>query len=345
MTEAEFQRYWVEVHAVRYASKIPQALRYLVNTRIALPGESGDPLWCGVGEFWFESEKERIESLRSKEYLQGAVPDEPNWSASWRGLTLNTTDHTIRGGPEETRDNGMAKLLVLSTRREGLPLDRFCSYCLDTHAVKVLELPGLRRYRQGHVQDGAYAVAEAALDCVEQLWFDSVDAALAAQNSVQQDMVRADYRLFAEGRYVHTMLLREHWIIGPQPRAYDDQRNRIRINREESVSQESFLEFLSAAHASDAVLARYNHRNLGEVLFRAKNEGFDFTADEAADVIGKLEANVILTKDRDPIDGSSRLWRQMFGRRYLEYLVTRVVDRHTDEELRSLIAPRGQEVG
>jgi hypothetical protein len=88
----------------------------------------------------------------------------------------------------------------------------------------VLELPGLRRYRQGHVRDSAYAIAEPALDCVEQLWFGSVDAALAAQNSVQQDLVRADYRLFAEGRYLHTMLVREHWIIGPQPRQYNDQR-------------------------------------------------------------------------------------------------------------------------
>jgi hypothetical protein len=111
------------------------------------------------------------------------------------------------------------------------------------------------------------------------------------------------------------------------------------------VSQENFLEFLFTAHASVAVLACYNQRNLDEVIFHAKNEGFDFTGDEVADVVGKLEANVILTKDRDPYDGSSRLWRQMWGRHYFEYLITRVVDRHTDEELRSLIEPRGQEVG
>lgn len=223
MTEAEFQRYWVEVHAVQYASKIPQARRYLVATRVALPDENGDPLWCGVAEFWLENEKEQIESLQSKEYLQGARLDEPNWAAFWRTVVLDTTAHTIRPGPEETRDSGMVKLLVLSKRREGLPLGRFRSYCLDTHAAKVTELPGLRRYIQGHVRDGAYAVGEAVLDCVEQLWFDSVDAALAAQGSVQQDIVRADYRIFAEERYIHTMLVQEHWIIGPQPRSYDGQ--------------------------------------------------------------------------------------------------------------------------
>jgi uncharacterized protein (TIGR02118 family) len=223
MTEAEFQRYWVEVHAVRYASKIPQIRRYLVDTRVALPGEDADPLWCGVAEIWLENEKEQIESLQSKEFLEGARRDEPNWAAFWRTVELDTTAHTIRNGPEETREGGMAKLLVLSKRREGLPLERFRSYCLDTHAAKVLELPGLRRYRQGHVRDGAYAVGEAVLDCVEQLWFDNVDAVLAARRSVQQDIVCADYRLFAEDRYTHTMLVQEHWIIGPQFRSYDGQ--------------------------------------------------------------------------------------------------------------------------
>lgn len=224
MTEVEFQRYWVEVHAVRYASKIPQIRRYLVDTRIALPDEKGDPLWCGVAEIWLENEKEQLESLQSKEFLQGARRDEPNWAAFWRTVELDTTSHPIRDGPEEMRDSGMAKLLVLAKRREGLPLERFRSYCLGTHAAKVLELPGLRRYTQGHVRDGAYVVGEAVLDCVEQLWFDSVDAALAARRSVQQDIVRADYRLFAEERYIHTMLVQEHWIIGPQPRSYDGQR-------------------------------------------------------------------------------------------------------------------------
>ncbi|MDQ3765511.1 MAG: EthD family reductase [Actinomycetota bacterium] len=199
---------------MQYASKIPQFRRYLVATRVALSGEKGDPLWCGVGEIWLENEKEQIESLQSREFL-AASRDEPNWAASWRRVQLDTTAHPILSGPKETRDSSMVKLLVLSKRREGLPLDRFRSYCLDTHAAKVLELPGLRRYIQGHVRDGAYAVGEAMLDCVEQLWFDSVDAALAAQSSVQQEIVRADYRLFTEERYIHTMLVQEHWIIGP----------------------------------------------------------------------------------------------------------------------------------
>ncbi|HEY4025261.1 MAG TPA: EthD family reductase [Candidatus Dormibacteraeota bacterium] len=216
MTEAEFQRYWVEVHAVRYASKIPQIRKYLVDTRIALPGETADPLWCGVAEIWLENEQEQLESLQSKEFLQGARLDEPNWAAFWRTVALDTTAHVVLDGPSEAAEG--VKLLVLSKRREGLPLPRFRTHALGDHAARVMELPGLRRYQQGHVRDAAYAVGEAVLDCVEQLWFDSVDALLAALGSVQQDLVSADYRLFAEERYIHSLVVREHWIVGPEPR-------------------------------------------------------------------------------------------------------------------------------
>jgi hypothetical protein len=107
------------------------------------------------------------------------------------------------------------------------------------------------------------------------------------------------------------------------------------------MSQESFVKFLSAARRSVAMKTRYDGRNLSELLFHARNEGYAFTAEEVAAVVGALEANVILVKDGDPFDGSSRLWQQMWGRHHLEYLVDHVVARHTDAELTSLIAKAG----
>ena len=110
------------------------------------------------------------------------------------------------------------------------------------------------------------------------------------------------------------------------------------------MSQESFMQFLTAARDNAAMLTRYNQRNLSQLLFHAKNDGYDFTAEDIAAVAGKLEASVILNKDRDPFDGSSRLWRHMWGKCHLEYLVKHVVERHTNEELQSFFAKRGQEV-
>jgi hypothetical protein len=110
------------------------------------------------------------------------------------------------------------------------------------------------------------------------------------------------------------------------------------------MSQDSFLEFLISARRNATMLSRYNLRNFSELLFQAKNDGFDFTADEVAEVIGKLEANVILNKDRDPYDGTSRLWHRMWGRRHFEYLINDVVNRHTDQELRSMTQDGDQEI-
>jgi predicted ribosomally synthesized peptide with nif11-like leader len=107
------------------------------------------------------------------------------------------------------------------------------------------------------------------------------------------------------------------------------------------MSVEDVLDFLKRAREDTAMLARYNQRNLSELLFHAKNEGFDFTAEDLADVAGKLEASVILTKDHDAFDETSRLWREMWGRFHLEYLVDHVVRRHSDEELKSLIEGNG----
>jgi hypothetical protein len=106
------------------------------------------------------------------------------------------------------------------------------------------------------------------------------------------------------------------------------------------MSQSSFLQFLMAVRGSPAMRARYSTRPLPDVIFQAKNDGFDFSAADVAEVIGRLEANVILNKDRDPFDGTARLWREMWGRRFIEYVIEGVVRRHTDDELRAIIERR-----
>jgi hypothetical protein len=107
------------------------------------------------------------------------------------------------------------------------------------------------------------------------------------------------------------------------------------------MSHKSFLEFLVAARDSPAVGIRYSRRSLVQLLFHARNEGFDFTADDVAAVAGALEANVIVGLDGDPFDGTSRLWRRMWGTHHLRYLVDHVVGRHTDTELWSVVNRAG----
>jgi hypothetical protein len=104
------------------------------------------------------------------------------------------------------------------------------------------------------------------------------------------------------------------------------------------MSRVSCMEFLVTLRDDVARRTLYSHRNLPQLLFHAKNDGFAFTASELADVAGALEASVILKKDQDPFDGTSRLWRHMWGRTHIDYLVTQVLSRHTDDELRGLVS-------
>ena len=99
------------------------------------------------------------------------------------------------------------------------------------------------------------------------------------------------------------------------------------------MSQESFIQFLVMVRDDQLQLSRYDQRNIAQLVLHATNEGFDFTAREAEEVIGRLEYDLICERDGDPFDGSSRLWMCMWGRRYLGYLIDHVVRRYTDHEL------------
>jgi uncharacterized protein (TIGR02118 family) len=218
MTEEQFQRYWVEEHAVRYASKIPQIRKYLIDTRIPMGDENGEPLWSGVAEIWLENEEEQLASLQSEEFLQGARLDEPNWAAFWRTVVLDTDAHVLREGPELTANPDWVKLIVLVKRKEGLPLAEFRERSLGKQADLMLEVPGVRRYLQCHTRDGFYGIGEAVLDAAYQIWFDDVDALTRASTSPELRRAEEDLESFVEPRYVHRMLTTEHWIIGPRAR-------------------------------------------------------------------------------------------------------------------------------
>lgn len=110
------------------------------------------------------------------------------------------------------------------------------------------------------------------------------------------------------------------------------------------MSLDSALKFFIAARDDAAFLARYDGRNLAQLLFHARNDGFDFSAWDLAEVAGRIEASIILTKDRDPFDGTARLWRQMWGRNHFSYLIDQV-RRHDDAELAAMSAPAGGSVG
>ncbi len=216
MSEKDFQDYWINIHAANYASKIPQIKKYLIDSRIPFGSEPEDPLFSGVAEIWLENEVEQIASLQSQEFLEGARRDEPKWAAFWRTVGLDTTAHILMPGGLP-KNSHPVKLLILVKRKAGIPLVEFRQNMLDSHAVKVMKLPGLRRYLQCHVRDSFYAIGESMLDCVSQLWFDDLPSLEQAYDSPEyQDLVLPEFDRLFETKYIHQMVTTETWIIGPE---------------------------------------------------------------------------------------------------------------------------------
>lgn len=214
MTAGEFQRYWVENHAVNYASKIPQIRRYLIDT--VIPFGDGEPRWQGVAEIWLNAEDE-IASLQSPEFIEGARADEPNWAAFWLTVALDTESREVVTGPAESGPDAV-KLIVLVKRREGLPLGQFREHTAGPQANLAGKVPNLRRYLQCFTTDALYDVGEAILDAAHMLWFDDVEALRSALDSAEFRALSDDIESVVEPRYVHRLVTREHWIIGPRSR-------------------------------------------------------------------------------------------------------------------------------
>lgn len=101
------------------------------------------------------------------------------------------------------------------------------------------------------------------------------------------------------------------------------------------MASSEFIRFIGELRSDPRMLAAYQRKNLVQLVFHARNAGFDFTEDEAVATVGALEINVIVSKDAEPVDGGSRLWEKMWSRPYLDYIVNHVAARYSDDELRS----------
>lgn len=219
MSTEEFQSYWLHVHAVKFASRIPQIKRYLLDTRIEFDGDVGSPPLPhqGIAEIWLVDEKEQLASLQSDEFIHGARADEPNWAAFWLAIVVDTTAHEIMAGPPSSeKAPSWVKMTTLLKRRPGLSLADYRKASLDAYAPIANELPGLRRHLHCHTRDGAYVFGESSFDSVEQWWFDDVDALRRALNSAHfAERVAPARASIVDPAYVFSLTARENWVIGP----------------------------------------------------------------------------------------------------------------------------------
>ena len=208
LSEAEFHRYWREVHGP-IAKKIPQLRHYVQSHRIPFTG--ADSTYDGAAEVWIKNEAAMTELRQSPEYLKGALADELNFIDMNRVEWLVTNDHVILDGPQTPQ---LVKTIFQLKRKPGMSLADFRKYWIDVHGPLVCKLPGLRRYVQCHAIDAAYTYAEPRWDGVAQLWVDNVAAMQSMMDSKEfKEGSWPDAEKFLDLSLARSFVAQEHQVI------------------------------------------------------------------------------------------------------------------------------------
>jgi len=216
LTAAAFQSYWINFHAVEYASRIPQILKYLVAVRTTSPVPRPLPHFEGVAEIWLANEETQLASLQSPEFLQGARVDEPRWAAFWLTQVLDTDSTQLCRLPAEGQVPNLVKMYVLCKRRPGVELTEFRGKLRNEHAHIAMELPELQTYTIATARDGLYELGEPRFDAIEIYGF--ADAGALARAWQRTGPLEESWKNLTADRYRFNFPASENWIIRPDQR-------------------------------------------------------------------------------------------------------------------------------
>lgn len=208
MSVKEFQDYWINVHAVQYASKIQQIKKYYVN-RILPLANGQDPKFHGVAEIWLENEKEQLESLMSDEFVKGARADEPNWAAFWETIQLDTYSYDKLLCDTEPE----YKLMILLKRREGMELKTFREEIMDKYSRMLIDIDDIKQLTVSIVKDSFYSVSEASFDIVLHIWANSIGAAKALLSNEGFCGVYSQIKELVNEKYIYQFLCQKNRIF------------------------------------------------------------------------------------------------------------------------------------
>jgi hypothetical protein len=203
----EFQDYWIDVHAQKYARNITQILHYKVN-RILKIGDT-EPAYHGMAEIWLKDEQEQLLSLQSDAFVKGARADEPNWAAFWRSICLDT--HAKELLPPDGKTP--VKLVVVCKRRGGIPLNVFRVYAEKSACQKISDTLELKGLLLNTVKDNAYGFGEPLADVIFQMWFEDLPLLKKNLNSPEFEAIKALLREVCETDYIHLFACEENIIL------------------------------------------------------------------------------------------------------------------------------------
>ena len=107
----------------------------------------------------------------------------------------------------------MIKLVYCISKKEGLTDSEFFRYWREVHAPIGARIPGLRKLVQNHRVNAPSDQHQPDFDGVAELWFDNVEAMLAARQSEEWKASTADEANFVEHTKVAYLITEEHMIL------------------------------------------------------------------------------------------------------------------------------------
>lgn len=214
--DAEFHRYWREVHA-------PLALRMRSLRRYVQSHRTGDPLpgfeacpYDGVAEIWFDDLDTLLNLGTDPDYVNGAQADEPNFVDMDALEFLATREHVFIEGPPIDRETPLVKAVFLLNRKPGMSVADFQTYWTDVHAPQIPRDMGVMRYVQCHQLPETYGDTSPAYDGVAELSFADTAAFEAYwTNERVQAIFAADAPQFLDPANCTAFLAEETRVLWP----------------------------------------------------------------------------------------------------------------------------------
>lgn len=215
ISDEQFHRHWREVHAP-LALRISGLRRYVQSHRIKHPGFGLSCPYEGVAEVWFDSLEAAKKMRESREYLEGAFADEPNFIDTSRLTWLATQENVVVAGPPVAKDTPSVKGLFFPKRKPGLSVEEFQRYWRTEHAAIVPKTPGLRRYVQCHVLPETYQEGTPTYDGVAELWWPDLTSVERAAASPEFRVEQLnDARQFVDVENLEGFVAEEYRVIWP----------------------------------------------------------------------------------------------------------------------------------
>ncbi len=209
MPVEEFQAYWLARHP-DVVTTLPGVRRYVQSHARAAAYQSGEPVYDGIAEVWFQNTA-AMHALRGTAELEAVQADEARFiDRSTMGLII-TDDHVIKDDPTPA---GAAKGVGFARRKPGMTVEAFQRHWREVHGSLGARVPGLRRYVQSHTRLSGYGRGyDPAWDGVALIWFDDSAALRAATSSPEWARLRADEENFVAPGAVAFIVTTEHVIV------------------------------------------------------------------------------------------------------------------------------------